>query len=71
MLDHARGAAVEEVRLSVVSSNAAAVRFYEAAGFVAYGLEPRALKVAGVYHDEVLMAARLGGGGGRGAFSGG
>jgi ribosomal protein S18 acetylase RimI-like enzyme len=46
VLEHARGA-VEEVRLSVVASNAAAVRCYEAAGFERYGLERRALKVAG------------------------
>jgi ribosomal protein S18 acetylase RimI-like enzyme len=66
VLDHARGA-VEEVRLSVVASNGAAIRFYEAAGFEAYGVERRALKVAGRYHDEVLMAARLAVGAGGGA----
>lgn len=58
VLDHARGE-VEEVRLSVVASNAAAVRFYEAAGFEVYGVERRALKAAGRYHDEALMALRL------------
>ena len=58
VLDHARGA-VEEVRLTVVASNAAAVRFYEAAGFETYGVERRALKVAGRHHDEALMALRL------------
>jgi RimJ/RimL family protein N-acetyltransferase len=62
VLDHARGA-VEEVRLSVVASNAAAVRLYAAAGFEAYGVERRALKVEGRHHDEVLMALRLGRGG--------
>jgi len=61
VLDHARGS-VEEVRLSVVSSHAAAVRLYEAAGFRAYGVERRALKVAGRFHDEALMALRLDGG---------
>ena len=61
-LDHAR-ASVEEVRLSVVVPNAAAVRLYEAAGFERYGLERRALKVAGRHHDEALMAVRLGGAG--------
>lgn len=63
VLGHARGV-VEEVRLSVVASNTAAVRLYEAAGFGRYGLERRALKVAGRHHDEALMAARLDGGGG-------
>lgn len=59
VLGHARGV-VEEVRLSVVASNAAAARLYEAAGFERYGLERRALKVAGRYHDEALMAVRFG-----------
>ena len=63
VLDHARGA-VEEVRLTVVSSNDAAARLYGAAGFEAFGVEPRALKVARRYHDEVLMALRFGRGGG-------
>ena len=60
VLEHARGV-VEEVRLSVVASNAAAVRLYETAGFERYGLERRALKVAGRHHDEALMAVRFGG----------
>lgn len=59
VLDHARGA-VEEVGLTVGAANAAARRLYEAAGFTAYGVEPRALKVAGQYHDEVLMTLRFG-----------
>ncbi len=54
----ARGMA-EEMRLTVVAGNAAALRLYVAAGFVAYGREPRALKVDGRYHDEVLMALPL------------
>jgi ribosomal protein S18 acetylase RimI-like enzyme len=62
VLDHASGA-VEEVRLSVVAANDAALRFYEARGFERYGVERRALKVAGRYHDEVLMALRLAGSG--------
>jgi len=58
VLEHAR-ATVEEVRLTVVSTNAAAIRLYERAGFEQYGLERRALKVGGDYHDEVLMALSL------------
>ena len=58
VLEHAR-ATVEEVRLTVVSTNAAAIRLYERAGFERYGLERRALKVGGDYHDEVLMALSL------------
>lgn len=58
VLDHARGR-VEEVRLSVVAGNDAARRLYERAGFTAWAVEPRALKVAGRYYDEVLMRLRL------------
>jgi len=58
VLDHAR-ATVEEVRLTVVSTNSAAIRLYERAGFERYGLEQRALKVGGDYYDEVLMALSL------------
>jgi RimJ/RimL family protein N-acetyltransferase len=50
---------VEEICLTVVSSNAAAHRLYRAAGFEQYGLERRALKVGNEYHDEVLMALSL------------
>lgn len=47
---------VEEVRLTVVATNTAAIRLYERAGFEQYGLERRALKIGDDYHDEVLMA---------------
>ena len=50
---------VEEVRLSVTTSNAAAVRLYARLGFRPYGVEPRALKIGGEYHDELLMALRF------------
>jgi ribosomal protein S18 acetylase RimI-like enzyme len=55
VIEHARQV-VEEVRLTVVATNTAAVRLYERAGFKPYGLEPRSLKVGNDYHDEVLMA---------------
>lgn len=54
-LEHAKQT-VEDVRLTVVATNVAAVSLYERAGFVRYGLERRALKVGDDYHDEVLMA---------------
>ena len=50
---------VEEICLTVVASNAAACRLYNAAGFEEYGLERRALKVGSEYYDEVLMALSL------------
>ena len=55
VLEHAMQA-VEEVRLTVVATNKAAVRLYERAGFEQYGLERRALKIDHDYYDEVLMA---------------
>jgi RimJ/RimL family protein N-acetyltransferase len=58
VLDEARGV-VEQVHLAVVSSNEAAIRLYTAAGFKEYGLERRALKVDGRYHDEILMAREV------------
>ncbi|MGE0242145.1 MAG: N-acetyltransferase family protein [Parvibaculaceae bacterium] len=54
VLQEARGT-VEDVRLSVVTSNTAAIRLYIRHGFEEYGLERRALKLAGRYHDELLM----------------
>ena len=58
VLEHA-AQVVEEVRLTVVASNTAAVRLYARAGFEQYGLERRALKVDDHYHDELLMALPL------------
>ena len=52
-------ALVEEIRLAVVSGNVEVVRFYEKAGFTAYGLERRALKIDGQYYDELLMSLSL------------
>jgi len=51
---------VEELCLTVVTSNVAACRLYRAAGFKEYGLERRALKVGSEYYDEMLMALQLG-----------
>ena len=54
VIEHARQT-VEEVRLTVVATNTAAVQLYESVGFERYGLERRALKVGDDYHDDVLM----------------
>jgi ribosomal protein S18 acetylase RimI-like enzyme len=43
------------LRLSVVSSNSAAVGLYRSAGFSEWALELRALKVGDIYYDEILM----------------
>lgn len=50
----------EDIKLTVVTSNEAARRLYERCGFECYGIEPRSLKVDGVYYDEALMSRRLG-----------
>lgn len=58
VIDHA-ATCVEDLGLSVGATNATAIRRYEAAGFVPYGLEPRALKVGNEYYSEVLMILSL------------
>ena len=50
---------VEQVTLSVVADNTAAITLYERFGFVPYGLEPRALKTQDGYSDELLMVLFL------------
>lgn len=62
VIEHA-ATVVEEVQLTVVASNAAAVRSYTRAGFRQYGLDRRALKIGARYHDELLMVLSLDRGG--------
>ena len=47
---------VELIHLTVVSENESARRLYASLGFLEYGIERKALKQAGRYYDEVLMA---------------
>lgn len=49
------GTSVDQVHLHVVATNTTAYALYRRMGFVAYGIEPRALRHEGVDHDEVLM----------------
>ena len=58
VIEHA-ASSVEEIRLTVVTTNAAAVRLYARAGFTQFGLERRALKVGDQYYDELLMTFPL------------
>ena len=50
---------VEQLTLTVVEGNDAAIALYTKFGFAAYGVEPRALKTSSCYVNEVLMALRL------------
>ena len=58
ILDHARGR-VQQVHLSVTTTNAPAVALYEHLGFTSYGTAPRARMVNGRYLDEHLMVLRF------------
>jgi RimJ/RimL family protein N-acetyltransferase len=50
---------LEQINLTVVSSNDSAKMLYESVGFEAYGIEQNALKFKGQYYDEDLMVFRL------------
>jgi ribosomal protein S18 acetylase RimI-like enzyme len=50
---------VEQLQLSVVSTNQPAFRLYQSVGFRQYGLEKNALKHNGLYSDEILMSLDL------------
>jgi ribosomal protein S18 acetylase RimI-like enzyme len=49
----------DQIILTVTASNIHVVRLYERAGFVRYGLLPRAICVSGVFHDKLLMRLEL------------
>ncbi|MFV0679370.1 GNAT family N-acetyltransferase [Ottowia sp.] len=50
---------LEQVVLGVNAHNAHAVKLYEGVGFVRYGLQPRAIKLDGRYHDKALLIKML------------
>ncbi len=55
-LDYLRGLGdIDQVQLAVVTTNPAAIRFYEKMGFAVYGMEKRALRAGEKYFDEALM----------------
>ena len=58
-LDWARARGANIARLTVVSTNSAAIRCYTRCGFRVYGVEPQALYHGGVYYDELLMARTI------------
>jgi ribosomal protein S18 acetylase RimI-like enzyme len=57
---YARDAGIEQLTLTVTQTNAAARELYAAAGFVTFGVEPRAIKVAGEYFAKEHMILSLG-----------
>ncbi|WP_432286080.1 GNAT family N-acetyltransferase [Aminobacter sp. BA135] len=60
VIDHAteRGLALHA---HVIADNLPALRLYLGLGFVSYGVEPRALLVDGMFHDEHLLIYQPGG----------
>jgi len=59
VIDAARAAHASVLQLSVTVGNAPAQRLYRRKGFVPYGIEQRALRIAGRFYDEELMALDL------------
>jgi ribosomal protein S18 acetylase RimI-like enzyme len=51
---------VELIQLSVVRENGPARRLYESAGFLEFGMEPKASKHGEIYYDEAHMALDFG-----------
>ena len=50
---------VRQLGLGVNAANTAAKALYRSAGFVGWGVQPRALRIDGVFHDEEHMLLRL------------
>jgi ribosomal protein S18 acetylase RimI-like enzyme len=46
---------IDQIELGVTAGNAAAHTLYLRHGFIEYGREPRALRIDGRDHDEILM----------------
>jgi ribosomal protein S18 acetylase RimI-like enzyme len=60
VIAHARSIdGVRQLGLGVNATNAAAKALYRSAGFVGWGVQPRALQIDGVFHDEEYQQLRL------------
>ena len=55
LIVHAQGAGLDALVLTVTDGDQGARRFYESAGFTAFGCEPGAVRVAGRPYDKVHM----------------
>jgi RimJ/RimL family protein N-acetyltransferase len=51
--------ALEMLYLTVTSDNLGAIRLYERTGFVAYGLEPRSMRIGTRTFDKLMMSLAL------------
>jgi ribosomal protein S18 acetylase RimI-like enzyme len=49
----------EQLLLTVTASNRHVVCLYKRAGFVDYGLHPKAIKIGDVYYDKMAMRLEL------------
>lgn len=57
VIEHARSLPhIDLLKTAVNAGNRPALTLYENLGFVAWGRHPRALKVDGIWHDEIEMA---------------
>ncbi|MEW9622994.1 GNAT family N-acetyltransferase [Rhodanobacter geophilus] len=60
VIAHARSIdGVRQLGLSVNATNEAAKALYRSAGFMSWGVQPRALQIDGVFHDEEYQLLRL------------
>jgi len=60
LLERARAMdGLDQIHLSVTTTQAAAAELYLSMGFQPFGVEPRALKIGGRYIDEQYMLLRL------------
>ena len=51
---------MEQIVLSVATTQTAAIALYESLGFRAFGTEPRALKIEDGYVDQISMMLEIG-----------
>ncbi|MNT54888.1 putative acetyltransferase [compost metagenome] len=54
-----RDTAIMQVHLSVNAENNPALGLYESLGFIAYGTEPRSMRVGELFYDEHHLALLL------------
>jgi RimJ/RimL family protein N-acetyltransferase len=55
----ARELGLRQLKLGVVTTNAAAIRRYVECGFSVYGVDAEVIYYGGVYYDELLMIRRI------------